>query len=141
MEPKMLFIFFSLLTCTVFAQTKVCYNYDKAGNRTDKTICLKSTPANADSDSIAKPITEILGEMSITLYPNPTMGQVTINVMNIPIDAKGEIILSDMTGRLLIKQNAIRETTMLDLSSRPTGIYVLKIKIGDKVSEWKVIKE
>ena len=124
-----------------YAQPKVCYNYDKAGNRTDRTICLKSTPASADSNSIAQPITENLGEMVITLYPNPTKGQLTIKVANMPIEAKGEIILSDMTGRLLMKQNTIRETTMFNLSSHPSGLYVLKIRIDDKVSEWKVIKE
>ena len=58
-----------------------------------------------------------------------------------PDDVKGEIILSDMTGRLLIKQSSIRGTTKLDLSSHPTGLYVLKIWIDDKVNEWKVIKE
>jgi hypothetical protein len=129
-----------LLTKQIQAQTKVCYNYDKAGNRINN-ICLKSTLAQADSAAIAQPITENLGEMTITLYPNPTKGQLTIKVANMPEDVKGEIILSDITGRLLMKQKAIRETTLIDISSHPTGIYVLKIRIGDKVSEWKVIKE
>jgi hypothetical protein len=125
----------------ISAQPKVCYNYDKAGNRTDRTICLKSIPANADSNSTSQPFTEILGEITITLYPNPTQGQLTIKVANMPFDSKGEIILSDITGRLILEQNALKETTLIDISSQSTGLYVLRIRIGDKVSEWKVIKE
>ncbi|MEI8047024.1 MAG: T9SS type A sorting domain-containing protein [Bacteroidota bacterium] len=142
MKANIFLFIASILICNlIVAQTKVCYNYDKAGNRILKEFCLKSTPSLADSNSVSQPITENLGEMHITLYPNPTQGHLTINITNLPDNAKGEIILSDMTGRLLIKQNTFRENTLLDLSSHPIGIYVLKIWIGDKVSEWKVIKE
>jgi hypothetical protein len=142
MKRKILLLLVSMIFNTIlFAQPKVCYSYDNAGNRINRTICLKSIPVQGDSTAVTQPITENLGEMAITLYPNPTKGQLTIKVTNLPDDAKAEIVLSDMTGRLLLKQSAIKETTRLDLSSHPSGIYVLKIRIGDKVSEWKVIKE
>lgn len=142
MKTKYIALIGCIIICNILlAQPKVCYNYDKAGNRILKEICLKSTPAIADSNSVSQPITENLSEMQITLYPNPTRGHLIINITNMPDDVKGEIILSDMTGRLLIKQSTIRGTTQLDLSSHPTGLYVLKIRIDDKVSEWKVIKE
>lgn len=126
----------------ILAQNKVCYSYDKAGNRIDRTICLKSVETTADSVRIAKtPITENLSEMAITLYPNPTKGQVTVKITNMPDNTQGEITLHDLTGRLMIRQNSIQESTLIDLSAHPLGIYVLRIRAGDKVSEWKVIKE
>jgi len=130
-----------LIGNSLIAQTKVCYTYDASGNRTARFGCSKSAIAKIDSMLISKPITEIQGEMAISLFPNPTKGHVTINIANMPDNANGEIILSDMTGRLLLKQSTFRVTTQLDLSSHPTGLYVLKISIDDKVSEWKVIKE
>jgi hypothetical protein len=131
-----------LFSKILIAQTKVCYSYDKAGNRTDHTICLKSVEATSDSVSEAKtPITENLGEMEITLFPNPTKGQVTVKITNMPDNIHGEITLHDLTGRLIIKQNSIQESNLLDLSAKQLGIYVLRIRDGDKVSEWKVIKE
>lgn len=70
MKAKYSFLIASIISSNmILAQTKVCYNYDKAGNRTDRTLCLKSMPTEADSLVIAQPITETLGEMQITLYP------------------------------------------------------------------------
>jgi hypothetical protein len=143
MKTKYLYLLVSIINCTnLFAQTKVCYTYDKAGNRTDRTVCLKSVEATVDSVSIAKtPIAENLGEMVITLYPNPTKGQLTVKITNMPDNTKGEITLHDLAGRLMIRQNSKQESTLIDLSAHPLGIYVLRIRAGDKVSEWKVIKE
>jgi len=137
-----LFIFNIVLSNFLFAQTKICYSYDNAGNRTNRIICLKSIATQADSVNIPKtPITENQGEMEITLYPNPTKGQLTVKITNMPDNTTGEITLHDLTGRLMIRQNSIQELTLLDISSQPIGIYVLRIRAGDKVSEWKVIKE
>lgn len=123
------------------AQTKVCFQHDASGNRTNRSVCFKCIAATSDSITVSQPIIESFGKMQIILYPNPTKGHLTINIANMPDNATGEIILSDMIGRLLIKQCTNRGTTQLDLSSHPTGLYVLKIRIDDKVSEWKVIKE
>ncbi len=79
--------------------------------------------------------------MSFSLYPNPTKGQLNIQVTNMPSDAHGEITLYDLNGRLLIKQNSLRENYLLDISTQPIGVYVLRIEACDMVKEWKVIKE
>ena len=130
-----------LLTARLQAQ-KVCITYDKAGNRTNRTICLKSKEATSDSVSIAKiPITENMGEMLITLYPNPTKGQLTIQITNITCETEGALELYDLSGRLVIVQKTVGESTMLDISSYPLGIYLMRIRACDKVSEWRIIKE
>lgn len=55
MKTKYFFLIaFLLFDSVLFAQTKVCYTYDKAGNRTARTVCLKSMEATVDSVSIAK---------------------------------------------------------------------------------------
>jgi len=143
MKAKCSLLLFSILFYNILiAQTNVCYTYDKAGNRTNRTICLKSEEATSDSVSIAKiPITENLGEMVITLYPNPTKGQLMVQITHMPDNTMGEITLYDLSGRLVTVQNTVNENTMLDLSVQPLGIYVLRIRVGGKVSEWKVIKE
>ena len=130
-----------LLTARLQAQ-KVCITYDKAGNRTNRTICLKSEEATSDSVSIAKiPITENMGEMLITLYPNPTKGQLTIQITNITCETEGALELYDLSGRLVIVQKTVGESTMLDISRYPLGIYLMRIRACDKVSEWRIIKE
>ena len=143
MKTKYIFLLVYILSCKIlFAQSKVCYTYDKAGNRTNRTICLKSKEATSDSVSIAKiPITENMGEMLITLYPNPTKGQLTIQITNITCETEGALELYDLSGRLVIVQKTVGESTMLDISRYPLGIYLMRIRICDKVSEWRIIKE
>ena len=130
-----------LLTARLQAQ-KVCITYDKAGNRTNRTICLKSKEATSDSVSIAKiPITENMGEMVITLYPNPTKGQLKIQITNKTCETEGVLELYDLSGRLVNVQMTVGDSFILDISRGPRGIYGMRIRICDKVSEWRIIKE
>jgi hypothetical protein len=123
------------------AQSKICFSYDDSGNRTSRYECSKSAIATADSIVVTQPITKNLGEISFSLYPNPTKGQLTIIAKNMPSDIQGEVSLFDLNGRHLFRQNSIQETTLVDISSQPLGIYVLRIRASDKTHEWKVIKE
>jgi len=45
----------------------------------------------------------------------------------------------DVSGKGIFNMQQITETTTIDIS--PDGIYILKISINGKASEWKVIKE
>lgn len=131
-----------LFAIKLFAQNKICFSsYDGSGNRHTRAYCAKSTAALLDTASITQPITESLGEVQIAIFPNPTKGLFTVQVTNLPTDASGEIALCDLTGKQLVVQKTIQESNIIDLSMRPTGVYVLRIRAGDKVSEWKVVKE
>jgi hypothetical protein len=148
MKPSLFLSILIFTTGSIFAQNRICMFYDLSGNRTNRSInCGKSTPSvpakSAAFDSTLKqqPVTETLGEMRISIYPNPTKGQLTVEINNIPADAMGEITLHDLSGKIIISRNDIKETTLLDLSVQPTGVYLLRIKACDKVSEWKVIRQ
>lgn len=137
----LLFLSVFLKVCFISAQTKVCYTYDNSGNRTNRFECSKSVIATTDSIVVAQPITKNLREISFSLYPNPTKGQLTIISTNMPPDVQGEVTLFDLNGRQLYRRNSIQETLLLDISSQPPGIYVLRIRASDKTHDWKVIKE
>jgi len=97
--------------------------------------------ATIDSSRQIQPIIDKAGDLTIALYPNPTKGLLTIQVTNLPTDARGEIALCDITGKKLMVRKTIHESNIIDLSMKPTGIYILRVRAGDKVSEWKVVKE
>ena len=141
-KNSILALLFFLIVCQLIAQNKICFSsYDGSGNRQTRAYCAKSTAALLDTASITQPITESLGEVQIAIFPNPTKGLFTVQVTNLPTDASGEIALCDLTGKQLVVQKTIQESNIIDLSMRPTGVYVLRIRAGDKVSEWKVVKE
>lgn len=75
-------------------------------------------------------------QKSYTIYPNPTNGQIFIE------GKYSKLNVYDLYGRLIISREAIREeeTTILDLSHQPHGIYLIQLREGNKSETYKVIK-
>lgn len=59
-----------------------------------------------------------VGEDRLAVYPNPTSGVVSV-------ESNGEVSLYDMTGRLVMSRT-VHGSATLDLSSLPSGIYMLR---------------
>jgi hypothetical protein len=142
-----------LLTClfTLFsvigsqAQNKIVYAYDNAGNRTERTITLTGVQTkSAKADTIPQYFKEELGKQVIKIYPNPTAGQLSVEIMNISDSdiISGKLNLYDMTGQLLDKKEINSEKRIeFDLSNNAAGIYILKIQLGNDESSWKIVKK
>ena len=62
------------------ASAQVSYGYDASGNRIYSSITLTKSSVVNSSDSITKPSTELLDNLEIKIYPNPTKGQLTVDV-------------------------------------------------------------
>jgi len=74
-----------------------------------------------------------LGEnQDMLIYPNPTRGEVHINLTNIP--ALGmELSVYNVSGKVIYKSLITRMEETIDLQGNPSGVYF--IKIGEKVNE------
>jgi hypothetical protein len=124
------------------------YTYDLSGNRTDRNIVtLKSVPANL-RDSVERQSSlpkeqfeDNLGDQKILIYPNPTQGQLLIEIQGYKQETASALYLYDLTGKLLIARKPVNSNMPLDLSHYAVGTYILKIVLGDKTSEWKIVKE
>jgi YD repeat-containing protein len=143
---NIIFVVLLLTSTLAVAQTTIRFSYDDAGNRTKREILLKkSLEANSDSASISEADTELvtdwLDKMKITIYPNPTRGELTIDIANIPQDADGEITIHNTEGKRLHQLKQLNSTNVLDLSAYSTGIYVVRITTGQKSCERKIVKE
>jgi hypothetical protein len=131
-----------LMLCVSISKAQgISFTYDAAGNRIQRMIVFKSTEANMDSTAVTKPHTDNLGEMKIIIYPNPTSGKLSVELENIPNGETGEIAMYNMEGRLIQQTGSLEPINHLDLSTYQKGIYILRITVGQKVSEWKVIKQ
>jgi GH18 family chitinase len=71
---------------------------------------------------------------NLKIYPNPTTGKITISVL----PDKSEIVLMDITGKVLVSQMMTSEKINFDLTSYKSGIYFLTIRNNIK-SETKKI--
>lgn len=142
-----LFAFALLQTTFCQSQTVVSYSYDDSGNRTYRgTIVLESSLKKGVIDTLEiqkeeKTFEDKIGEQKITIYPNPTKGVIKVEIENFNPDSKSIISLYSLKGNLLQSQNVDNPQITFDLTSYPMGTYILKIKLGDKKSDWKILKE
>jgi len=78
----LVFLFLIAFTINGIGQNIVSYAYDNACNRiTRKIVLLCSNPMHIKIDTIAPaPVEEQLGERKITVYPNPTKGELKVDI-------------------------------------------------------------
>ncbi|QAA82934.1 T9SS type A sorting domain-containing protein [Aequorivita sp. H23M31] len=74
---------------------------------------------------------------NINYFPNPVKDNLTISAAN-SIDA---ITVYNLLGQTVMQAQPRSTNVVLDLSSLPTGTYVLKANAADSVSTFKVVKK
>ncbi len=92
---------------------------------------------------------ENLKETHLFLYPNPTNGRLSINLIkdnanydNIFLSNMDlSLIICDINGRILRKfeYNKLENSSSVDISTLPAGLYIVQMKFGEKVYKQKII--
>lgn len=123
----------------MFSQNKyVEFTYDKAGNRTSRyVIVLKSS-------EIDIPIIEDeIGALEIKLYPNPTKGNLVVDVANGEECDLYKFMLFDVSGKMLVnKIESGTGTHPFDITDFSSGAYILILETPNNgKKEYKIIKE
>lgn len=91
---------------------------------------LLTTPANLQEPEE----TEELPDLNISyfqLYPNPAAESLTVNYTG-DILANSEIVVTDLAGRLVLRQSLTDAQQILDVSRLQAGMYVLLLMEGEK---------
>ncbi|MFA6922991.1 MAG: T9SS type A sorting domain-containing protein [Bacteroidales bacterium] len=96
---------------------------------------------NASESQTEKTYEASLGSQKITIYPNPTKGELKIDITNLPQATNGLILITDMQGRVIYKSQNVNSTNTLSIANESAGNYVMKIVINGKSKEWLVVKQ
>jgi hypothetical protein len=117
------------------------YGYDAAGNRITRTITLNTQQANLKS-GVADIRPSVVEDEIIDakIYPNPTKGQLTIEIPDAANIQRGNITIYNMNGQVITRNAIGSHRESIDLSSKANGIYIMQISLDGKVSSWKIIK-
>ena len=122
--------------------------YDANGNRTSRFISLKSTNAYSTDQSDPKNsvnrnevFTDDLGEQKVIIYPNPTSGLLKVEITGFDFVLPSSINVYNESGKLLIQKSPAAVSEVIDLSEFPAGLYIMKLDLNGKKSEWKILKE
>ena len=111
---------------------------DATGNVSGKTTTTINTKAEEviapePSEPEDNPTAVSESSISIVVYPNPVTDELHINT-NI---GNYTVELKDMNGRQLMFE---ANTSTINMSDYATGIYLIQINDGEKISNLKIIK-
>ena len=124
----------------VFSQNKISYEYDNAGNRISRKVVPMFRSEVAEETEEITTYMEVIEDLEIRIFPNPTDGIISIELDNLPDNVLADISLYQLSGSLIDRKANIGFSTSFNITDQPAGIYILKIVAGDKQSEWKIIK-
>lgn len=135
-------VLFVSLTC--WAQdSMVGFSYDNCGNRIRRSLLFKKAEENGRNVEKENTLLSVVNDQwesfEISLYPNPTEGRFTVALSD-NRDEKMQAELSTLTG-VIIETYVFNKTQHdFNLTGKPSGIYLLKLTIGDETMVWKIIK-
>ena len=136
------------------AQTEVVFSYDQSGNRTMRTIqweeeITDTIPVKDSTEQITEKtgkiddenLTALFGEMKVSVYPNPTVGDFQVIVEGWKPEADITMTIYSMQGALVLESKILQARTPVSISSRKDGIYILSVIVDGKKEKWKMIKK
>ena len=131
-----------LLPTGAFAQS-IIYSYDAAGNRTGRTYVVSLRSASADNANRpdSSGIEASLSNLKVIVYPNPTKGALTIEVSGMDQSESYQMKLFDPKGRQLTIFDGQPGSTPVNMSSYPSGWYILRMYAKEKTLDFKIVKQ
>lgn len=155
-------LFIILFSAALIQAQEVAFEYDDAGNRTNRNIIylppettpndstlktgeiqnLPQSPEQTASTALTETvITETIDAATVNIYPNPTGGKFTVEVTATEGTSYGQLQLLSLTGEEILNIKSPPLRLDADLTGHPPGAYILSITLGGKTRTWKVIKQ
>lgn len=132
------------------AQSIVNYSYDLSGNRIYRGLIriesarktkITDTTSYANDANEKVPLEEDKSIKEIKIFPNPTSGELKIEILGFDPEQSSEAYIFNLSGSLIVAKKPLTGNDILDISGCPVGNYVMKVILGKDTYEWKVIKE
>lgn len=136
---KLLILFFFFFSFELVLADRYVFSYDASGNRvsTVKEILIRGEESQ---DSDKKPRRQDLSLRHITIYPNPTQGQLSIEITGAESFEGASITIYGAGGSIVYYDSDIEAVNEINLAPCSNGIYLLIIRIDGETSSWKIIK-
>jgi hypothetical protein len=129
-----------LLSGSVFSQQQIVnFTYDDSGNRHTRFITVEILPK---SDSIKSEEFNIASVESrqTKAYPNPTYALINIEIGD-DILIPAQYTLTDQSGRIVLSEQIIDKSTIVDLTNQNAGAYFLLLTNPGKSISFKIVKQ
>jgi len=104
-------------------------------------VTLKSSAPKQEEEKTPSEVTSVeLAAQKITVYPNPTKGEICVEIDPLNPEEESFVQIFNSSGHLLKTKKIGSKQTYLEISGHP-GVYLLNIHLGTNISKWKIIKQ
>jgi len=83
-------------------------------------------------------VNETFNDNNFSIYPNPFNNKFTLNINS---NKAYNVTITNTFGQLIISKQINQQTTEINLSNYPNGIYFVNISVEDKRKVFKLVKE
>ena len=137
-----------LLTASAFG-AKISYDYDKAGNRIKRWLVVEEITNTIEAEFRTSEKAEDAGaenemrsdDVSVSVYPNPTIGVVTVDIPVLDESGSNTLHLYDAKGETVLSRKRLMNSNTIDFTNTPSGVYILKLNLGGSEKSYKIIKK
>lgn len=139
MKRKLLFVLILFCSVCISAQNKVSFEYDAAGNRIKRTLVVatKSLMANEMPEEI---IEEKIAKIDVKIY-SAIQGQITVEFSTLEGMKNGTMyVYAFPNGSPVLTRKVKNLREHIDISSKPSGIYILLVDIDGEKTSYKLMK-
>lgn len=122
----------------LFAGTDDVINFNATNNYIN---CDQSPMVFGEPDCTTNSITESLIDEDVFVYPNPFNEQITVD-FNSNYVSETEVKIYNLLGKVVYSSHykSIQQPIILNLKNINKGIYLLKIRTGDRIIDKRIIK-
>ena len=134
----------ALLPAVAFAQDRIKYVYDAAGNRVRREAAVSVQKAMTRRQTVVseeKTQPDMLRERSIKIGPNPTDCLLRISISGIGENDKCSLDVYTPLGALILTKQVVNGVAEIDISSCSAGVYLIKITVNNSQTTWKIVKK
>lgn len=123
------------------AQNRVQFAYDQAGNRVKRELVITHNARSAKkAASREEAYFEDLGERTVKISSNGS-GIIKITVLHMHTEDEGNVEVYSLSGSEVLNLSLSSIETLVDISDKPKGVYILKVTLNGKVTTWKITKK
>lgn len=124
----------------VNAQQSMSFSYDDAGNRISRVMVLAKSRAKSNQAVSSQSLFDEVGGKQVQISPNTSMGHVLVEMLG-KSDCAVNLSVYNASGMQVYSHPLQNGRLNVDLSSNPSGIYILTIEVDGERQSWKIVKK
>ncbi len=135
----LIFLFWGISVCSYGQFYK--YTYDASGNRTIRKYSMTYLTLNEEVGNEAETKSRLLKRYEVKVTGGDSDAEIHVQVSGLDNQTKGKVWVYTTSGVQVMQINIIEESTTVNLSSLPAGVYLLRVILDEETYGWKITKE